>query len=138
MSELLTGGRVKQEQVLQALCLQYPEIKRQRWRKTVCEVMQPIVDGAEDEDGEFEEMVMGLSLVPDGYAIHLDEQELLFFEVEVHSPMSTRKLRSYGNFMIDLAGLGIGFAVLTVNKHGHINEVDLMPHYASWLAEVSQ
>jgi hypothetical protein len=130
-------ANVKQEAVLHALCLQYPEIKRLRWRQAVLETMQALAEPEEDEPGEFMEFVMGLNLVPDGYAIHLDERELLFFEVEVHSPMSGKKLQSYGKFAIDLAGLGIGFGVLSVNKHGHINEVDLMPHYASWLAEVS-
>lgn len=131
-------AEVKQEDVLAILCRTYPEIKRLKWRAEVLEQMQPLAEPNEDDPGEFYEMVMGLNLVPDAYAIHLDERELVFFEVEVTHPMKASKLQAYGKFAIDLAGLGIGFGVLAVNKHGHINEVDLLPHYASWLAEVSE
>ena len=118
------------------LCSRYPEVQRLRWKQSVLEAYRPLI--AEDyEPDEFASYVRELNLVPDAYAMHTHLRELVFFEVEVYSPLSASKLKQYAKFMIDLAGFEIGFAVMVINRHGHINELDLMPHYASWLSEVA-
>jgi hypothetical protein len=122
----------KQEHILLALCNTYPEVQRQGWRLATITAFAAL-DDVQACDGDFEALVRELRYVPDGYVI--GPSELHFFEVEVHSPMSAAKLRAYGHFAIGCAFYGISFAVFSVNQHGHINEVDLLPHYAEWLEE---
>lgn len=114
--------------MINALLESIPAARAKGWRKATMEAF------ASDEDHEFHPLLTGLKLIPDAYVIERDERELHFFEVEVCSPMSRHKLRSYGKFAIDLAYYEINFALFTVNQHGHLYGVDLMPHYADWLA----
>ena len=125
-------SRVRQTEVLLALIVQYPEIQTAEWKNRVVEFMTPS-DEEFDEPGRFAEIVRELPLIPDGFVMN-SPKELIFFEVEITSPMSESKLHQYGKFAIDIANFDIGFSVLVVNKYGHINEVDLLPHYAAWLA----
>lgn len=122
-------AEILQEQVLQLLLQTYPNLKRGQWRQ---EVMQAFggLEGADILRG----CVEGLRYEPDAYAIEKELGELVFFEVEVTSTLKLEKLQDYAAFAIELAGI-VTFAVMTVNKHGHINEIDLLPHYQSWLEE---
>ncbi len=119
---------VKQVHVLEALTTTYPEIQRLDWKSTTFEAFI----GDEDEDEIFG-LLEAIKFIPDGYVVDPKERELYFFEVEIHSPMSGEKLRTYGKMAIDLAYYDINFVVMTINKYGHIQAVDLLPYYADWL-----
>lgn len=120
---------ILQEQVLQLLLQTYPNLRRGQWRQ---EVMQAFDDS--DQAAIIRECVEGMRYEPDAYAIEQELGELVFFEVEVTSTLKRAKLQAYGAFAMELAGI-VTFGVLTVNKHGHINTIDLLPHYAAWLEE---
>ena len=125
---MLGVSDAKQVHILSALIQTYPEIKTSNWKASALKSF------ANREDAESVASVINdVDLLPDGFVIDDDEDGLLFFEVEVHSPMSGDKLRKYGKLAIDLACYEINFSLLTVNKYGHINKVDLLPYYADWL-----
>jgi hypothetical protein len=67
--------------------------------------------------------------IPDAFIIDKAEMLLHFFEIEVYNPMTNGKLEAYGWLTTDMAAHGIDFGVYVVNKYGHINRVDLLPHY---------
>lgn len=73
------------------------------------------------------------TFVPDAYVVGVQDHRLDFFEVEIYNPMTTAKLQAYAVLAINLAYYDIDFSVFVVNKYGHINEVDLLPHYRDWL-----
>jgi hypothetical protein len=126
---------VKQAHVLQALLDTYPEIKTKNWKT------ETIAEFCNHEDiADIQALVDRVDLIPDGFAIHHDEDEesLIFFEVEIHSPMSGDKLRTYGKMAIDFGYYDIGFNVMTVNKYGNVNKVDLLPYYVDWLKKEVQ
>ena len=129
-TEPTTIGDARQEQVLAALLMTYPALQTKNWRAAVAAAFQ-------DEDPDFLDMIGRQWIIPDAFAIHKELREIVLFEVEVHSPMSGDKLRSLGKLAIDCAYYGIQIAVMVVNKHGHVNPVDLLPHYRDWLARIS-
>lgn len=120
---------IMQEDILQLLIQTYPNLKRGQWRKEVVEAF-----GDTEESDLLQECVRGLRYEPDAYAIEKELGELVFFEVEVTSLLKRDKLQAYAAFAMELAGI-VTFGVMTVNKHGHINHIDLLPHYAAWLEE---
>jgi len=122
-------AEILQEDVLRMLIQTYPNLKRGQWRKEIVGAF-----GDTEESDILRECVQGLRYEPDAYAIEKELRELVFFEVEVTSTLKLEKLRSYAAFAMDLAGI-VTFALMTVNKHGHINTIDLLHHYAAWLEE---
>jgi hypothetical protein len=120
---------IMQEDILQLLLRTYPNLKRDRWRKATMEAF-----GDLEESDILSECIQRLRYEPDAYAVEKDLRELVFFEVEVTSLLKRAKLQAYAAFAMELAGI-VTFGVLTVNKHGHINTIDLLPHYAAWLEE---
>lgn len=80
-------------------------------------------------------MLTAFRFEPDAYALDVKAGFLHFFEIEVYNPMTTAKLKAYGRLMMNLNYYGIEFAVLVVNKYGHINTVDLLPYYALSLSD---
>lgn len=110
----------------------FPELQRGRWREAVVRAFADN-DGDIGMPGELRSMVGALRLEPDAFEIIAEPRELVFFEVEVYNPMSDDKLRSFAKLAIDLDSHGVAFSVQVVNKHGHINEVDLRWHYAGLL-----
>ncbi|SHN40534.1 hypothetical protein SAMN02787076_06273 [Rhizobacter sp. OV335] len=83
-------------------------------------------------------MVREQRLIPDGYVVSRDERFLHFFEIEIYNPMTRAKLESYARMMVDFDSFGFEFAVLSVNKHGHITPVDLRMHYFNWLSRMAE
>jgi hypothetical protein len=79
-----------------------------------------------------------MELIPDAYAIHRDTNELHFFEVEVRHLLTDTKLQEYARFLTIMDFYGIEFGVFSVNQHGHINQVPLLPHYIAWLKAQTQ
>lgn len=136
MSTTKTKTSVKQAHVLDALVAAYPNLIRKGWRTKILEQLPPI-DSSDFDEEEFAEFVREFSLEPDAVAIEADLRELIFFEVEVHNLMSDQKLKRYGKLAVDLISFDITFGLMTVNKHGHINEINVLPHYAAWLKEVA-
>ncbi|MGJ7497511.1 hypothetical protein ACSFA8_20885 [Variovorax sp. RT4R15] len=127
----------KQAHVLDALIATYPHLLRKGWRKQIALSIPP----TEDSDGDAEEFaafISDLELEPDAVALEPELREVIFFEVEVHNLMSDAKLQRYGKLAIDFLAFEIHFGVMTVNKHGHINEIDMLPHYGAWLKEVQR
>ena len=120
---------IMQEDILQLLLQTYPNLKPGQWRK---EFMQAF--GDLEESDILRECVERMRYEPDAYAVEKELGELVFFEVEVTSLLKRAKLQSYAAFAMELAGI-VTFGVMTVNKHGHINHIDLLPHYAAWLEE---
>lgn len=118
-----------QAHVLDALVKTYPNIQRHGWRSKIMEAFAG--------HAEAHEMQISLERVryePDAFAIDMEHSEVVLFEVEVRSVLKRQKMQAYAALMIELAG-AIKVVLLTVNQHGHINAIDLMPHYADWLQE---
>jgi hypothetical protein len=134
MSTTKTQTSVKQRNVLDSLLIAYPNLLRKGWRQQIRLALPPMNDADGDME-EFNEFLNGFSLEPDAVAIDTNLRELIFFEVEVHSLMSDDKLKIYGKFAIDLIAFDIVFGLMTVNKHGHINSIDIWKHYLQWLKE---
>lgn len=126
----------KQKHVLDALVATYPNLLRKGWRKQIVLSLPPTEDSDGDSD-EFASFISDFELEPDAVALEPELREVIFFEVEVHHLMSDAKLKRYGKLAIDFLAYEIHFGLMTVNKHGHINEIDLLPHYGEWLKEVS-
>jgi hypothetical protein len=124
---------VTQEVVMRALQATYPNVQRGMWRTRVIDALCGELSDP-DESDNLRESIMGLRYEPDAFVIEKDLGELIFFEVEVYSLLKQKKLQAYAAFSMELAGY-IKFALLTVNKHGHINAIDLLPYYADWLKE---
>jgi hypothetical protein len=120
----------KQVHILDVLTTTFPEIQTKNWRAAMLKAFQ----GHEDFEG-LQVAIERMDLLPDAFVIFKEEDEegIIFFEVEVHSPMSGDKLRTYGKFLIDLAFYDVRFSVITVNKYGHANTIDLLPYYRDWL-----
>lgn len=127
---------VLQSGVLLALTNTYPELKRSQWRKDA-KALLPIIQENEGFPNDFIDVINDMPLIPDAFVVNKDDLSILFFEVEIYSPMNQNKLMTYGRLKADLAAFGVCFCVLVVNQYGHINEVDLMPYYAEWLEGVS-
>jgi hypothetical protein len=121
-----------QADVLALLLESIPKSETLRWRDRVA---QTFVGSPELEslDDDFWDCLRGVPCIPDAYVLNKDEQRIDFFEVELTSLMSDTKLQAYGRFMAELDYYGLNFSLFTVNQHGHINEVDLRPHYVAWL-----
>lgn len=128
-------SEVKQAHIMHALLASYPEIRTNRWKRSVIAEL-PVLDHEFDSPEIFAAMVMAVPFVPDGFVIEPEPRDLVFFEVEVTHPMSADKLRAYGKLAIDMAAFDVNFAVMVYNKYGHCSTVDLMPHYADWLTTV--
>lgn len=127
--------RTLQQPVVDTLLASIPGTRTRGWREAVLTELPC----TEDEDSEdFRAVVLALTLIPDAYLINKDERELHFFEVEVTSPMSLAKLQAYAVFLTVMDYYRVEFAVFTVNQHGHINQVDLLPHYWDWLKRQQQ
>jgi hypothetical protein len=137
VSTTKTQTSIKQRDVLDSLLIAYPNLLRKGWRQQIRLALPPLNDADGDAE-EFNEFLDGFTLEPDAVAIDTDVRELIFFEVEVHSLMSDAKLKLYGKFAIDLIAFDIVFGLMTVNKHGHINAIDVLPHYVQWIKEVSK
>lgn len=136
MSTTKTTTSIKQAHVLDSLLLAYPNLLRKGWRAQILHLLPP-TDEADGDAEEFAEFVSGFDLEPDAVAIEPELRELIFFEIEVHNLMSDHKLKRYGKLAIDLGAFDIKFGLMTVNKHGHINEINVLPHYAAWLKEAA-
>ncbi len=126
------SGETLSAPILSALQTQYPEVKTGGWRRAVRAALSEHLH-REGIPQDFNEMVEAFRFEPDAYVVNAEEAFVHFFEVEVYNPMTAEKLRSYGRLMIDMEFHGIEFAVLVVNKYGHINTVDLLPYYAESL-----
>lgn len=118
-----------QSDILRILTDTYPEIRRSSWRHCAIEAFADLEGG-----DNIREAIQAVRYEPDAFVIDKKARELLFFEVEVYSVLKKPKLQTYAAFSMELAGY-VTFALLTVNKHGHINTIDLLPHYADWLKE---
>ena len=130
VSQLLGVSDVKQVHVLSALLDSYPEVKTANWKTDALKEFSQ-----HEDSGPLSDVLSEMNYLPDAFSIHKENDllEMTFFEVEIHSPMAGDKLRSYGKFAIDLGYYDVQFSLMTVNKYGHINEVDLLPYYADWL-----
>jgi hypothetical protein len=126
-----------QKPMVDLLITTYPQLRTTRWRNAVEEAFREVAaDVGIDED--FRPMLDGVPYIPDAYFCDVENNELHFFEVEISHLLSGEKLRAYGKFAIDLAAFGVNLALFTVNKHGHINAVDLVPAYGEYLLLASQ
>lgn len=123
-----------QQAALDAFLEDNPDARTQRWRNAVKRSFAALEDVAAFQD-DFHGMLDKIRFVPDAYIINTAENYLHFIEVEVFSPMSPRKLQHYGKMAIDLNFYGIDFGVYTINQHGHIEAVDLLPHYVAWIKD---
>ena len=111
---------VMQEDILQLLIQTYLNLKRGQWRKEVLEALATRKNQTPPRNAS---EACATSRMP---AIEKELGELVFFEVEVKSPQAGQA-PGHAAFAMELAGI-VTFGVLTVNKHGHINTIDLHRH----------
>jgi len=123
---------VTSEVVLLALKDTFPEVRAGRWREAViASFLFRSRQGGAPRD--FVRMVETFRFEPDAFAIYKGEGALSFFEIEIYNPMTDEKLEAYGKLVTDLHFYGIALEVYTINRYGHMNQVDLLHHYARWL-----
>lgn len=123
------SGETLSGPILRALQDTYPEVKTGRWRRAVFRALRWHARRS-GSPRDFMEMLTAVRMLPDAYAIDVAAKSVTFFEVEVYNPMRDAKMMAYGRLALDLDYYGIAFAVLVVNKYGHINEVPVYRHYA--------
>jgi hypothetical protein len=123
--------------VLQALKQTLPEVRSGRWREAVLSafLFRSRQGGA---PRDFVALVNGFRYEPDAYATYKSDGGLSFFEIEIYNPMTDEKLEAYGKLVTDLHWHGIALEVYTINRYGHMNQVDLLPHYVRWLEAQSR
>jgi len=121
-----------QSHVVELLVSAVPGMMTTRWRAKVREAFADTEEVREAED-EFWEYLTGFAYIPDGFVIDKEAMRLDFFEVEVTSLLTDTKLQAYAEFKTVMDFYGIEFSLFTVNQHGHISEVFLLPHYLDWI-----
>jgi hypothetical protein len=109
-----------------------PGLQTKRWRQKVRDAFTGTEEVEHVED-DFWSYLCEFAYIPDAFVIDKAEMRLDFFEVEVTSLMTDTKLRAYAEFKTIMDYYGIEFSLFSVNQHGHINEVFLLPHYVNWL-----
>jgi hypothetical protein len=115
-----------------------PGLQTKRWRQKVRDAFSGTEEVEHVED-EFWTYLRGFAYIPDAFVINKGEMRLDFFEVEVTSLMTDTKLQAYAEFKTIMDYYAIEFSLFSVNQHGHINEVFLLPHYITWLkAQMAQ
>jgi hypothetical protein len=121
-----------QAELLPGLVQHIPGCKLTGWREATMKAFQshPEVVGVEDD---FWDALKAMELIPDAFVIHPETDELHFFEVEIRHILTNTKLQEYARFLTVMDYYGIEFAVFSVNQHGHINQVSLLPHYITWV-----
>ena len=109
----------KQSAVLEALCAQYPQIRRAGFMKALRGAFPSIVEAELDD----------FARVPDGFVVRAEDDEVDVFEVEITHPLDDRSMRDFAFFWAALDSLEVGMRLHVVNRYGHINEVDLAAYY---------
>jgi hypothetical protein len=127
-----TRDGVLQAAILEQLQCHIPALKTKRWRESVQAAFTGTAEIEHLED-DFWEYLRDFAYIPDAFVIDKDAMQLDFFEVEITSLMTTTKLQAYGEFQTIMNYYGIDFSLFSVNQHGHINEVFLLPHYIDWI-----
>lgn len=125
------SGEILSGSVLAALQQAYPEVVTGGWRQAVWRSLR--MASRAGEPREFVGMIRDCRFEPDAYVVNASERFLHFFEVEVYNPMTAGKLSAYAKMWSDMAYYGVEFAVLVVNKYGHINSVPMQPYYFEWI-----
>ena len=110
-----SAGLTEHDVLIEALCLAHGAERRR---------LRPRIKEAFQADG-----FPRLGVVPDAFRIELESRSLDVFEVELSSRLTTEKLNRYAELQVEFDFHEIVFRVFTVNRYGHINQIDLREYY---------
>lgn len=126
------SGEIQSSHILAALRAHAPGLQVGKWRAAARDAFLMASRRGGSPRG-FADTIARVRMEPDAFVIDKAARSLHFFEIEVYNPMTRAKLQTYARLVTDLDSFEIEFAVYVVNKYGHINPVDLLPHYVEWL-----
>jgi hypothetical protein len=128
------GGRdgVLQVEMLTALVENIPGFQTMRWRNKVREAFTGTAE-VEHIEEDFWGALNDFRYMPDGFVIDREDMRVDLFEVEITSLLTRTKLQAYAEFLTIMDYYGIELCLYSVNQHGHINQVHLLPHYVEAL-----